>query len=126
MTKYLVATLALVAAGAANAACQDYGPASITGRLVRQTYAGPPDYESVTKGDQPIVIYLLQLDYNLCLNESQVVAQGTRELQLQWSGGGPGPFPDLLGRKVTVTGELIRGGAQHDKRVVLVASRLTQ
>jgi hypothetical protein len=124
--KHLVATLALMAASTANASCMDYGPASLTGTLVRQTYAGPPDYESVTKGDQPIVIYVLQLNYTLCLNESRVVGQGIREMQLQWSGAGPGPFSDLLGRKVTVSGELIRGDAKHDKRVVLVASKITQ
>ena len=123
--KYLIATLALAATFTADAACVDYGPASLTGRIVRQTYAGPPDYESVTKGDQPIVIYVLQLDYTLCLNESQVVGQGIREMQLQWSGAGPGPFQDLLGRKVTAIGELIRGGARDDKRVVLVATKIT-
>jgi len=123
--KHFVAMLTLTIAGAANASCLDYGPASLTGTLVRQTYAGPPDYESVTKGDQPIVIYLLQLDYTLCVNESRIVGQGTRELQLQWSGTGPGPFRDLLGRKITATGELIRGDATHDKRVVLVATKVT-
>jgi len=123
--KYLIAALALAAAFAADASCVDYGPTSLTGRIVRQTYAGPPDYESVTKGDQPIVIYVLQLDYTLCLNDTQVVAKGIREMQLQWSGAGPGPLQDLLGRKVTATGELMRGGAKDDKRVVLVASKIT-
>jgi hypothetical protein len=122
--KYLLAALAALATYPAQASCLDYGPMSLTGTVVRQTYAGPPDYESVTKGDQPIVIYVLQLDDTLCLVESTVVAQNTREVQLQWSAGGPEPFRDLLGRKVTFTGELIRGGAKHDKRVVLVATEL--
>jgi hypothetical protein len=121
--KYFFAALAVTAAFTADASCLDYGPMSLTGRVVRQTYAGPPDFESVTKGDQPIVIYLLQLDYTLCIVESQLLAQNTREVQLEWRAGDPAA---LLGKKVTVTGELIRGEARHDKRVVMVAAEITQ
>lgn len=121
--KYFLTALAVGAAFAADASCLDYGPMSLTGRVVRQTYAGPPDYESVTKGDQPIVIYLLQLDYTLCIVESQLLAQNTREVQLEWRAGDPA---SLLGKKVTVTGELIRGEARHDKRVVMVAAEIAQ
>jgi hypothetical protein len=121
--KYLIAALASLCAFAAQAACLNYGPASLTGRIVRQTYAGPPDYESVSKGDRPIVIYLLQLNYTLCVADSAVVGRATREVQLEWQAGDPA---SLLGKKVTVTGELIRGGARHDKRDVMVAAEVTQ
>ena len=70
-----------------------------------------------------VVIYLLQLDYTLCIVESQIVAQNTREVQLEWRAGDPAL---LVGKKVTVTGELMRGGARHDKRVVLVAGEIAQ
>jgi hypothetical protein len=121
--KYFFTALAMATAFTADASCLDYGPMSLSGRVVRQTYAGPPDYESVTKGDRPIVIYLLQLDYTLCLIESQLVAQNTREVQLEWQAGDPA---SLVGKKVTVIGELIRGGARHDKRVVMVATEIAQ
>ena len=121
--KYLIAALASFSVCTVQASCLDYGPTRLTGRVVRQTYAGPPDYESVSKGDQPIVIYLLQLDYTLCINDSAIVAKGTREVQLQWSAGDPASF---LGRQVTVTGDLMRGGAKHDKPVVIVATGITQ
>jgi hypothetical protein len=121
--KYLIAAWALLAGCTAEAACVPYGPASLTGRVVRQTYAGPPDYESTTRGDRPIVYYVLQLDYTLCVADSSVVGRGIRELQLEWSAGDPAT---LLGRKVTVTGELIRGGARHDKRDVIVAREIAQ
>jgi hypothetical protein len=121
--KYLLAALASLCAFTAQASCLNYGPASLTGRVVRQTYAGPPDYESTTRGDRPVVYYGLQLDYTLCIADSTVVGRGTRELQLEWSAGDPAA---LLGKKVTVTGELIRGGARHDKRDVIVASEITQ
>jgi hypothetical protein len=120
--RYLLAALACLGAFATQAACVDYGPISLKGRVVRQTYAGPPDYESVTKGDQPIVFYLLQLDYTLCINDSQVLGRATREVQLEWRAGDPA---SLLGKQITVTGELIRGGARHDKRDVIVAAEIT-
>ena len=121
--KYLIAAAALLCVGATQASCLNYGPASLTGRVVRQTYAGPPDYESTTRGDRPVVIYVLQLDYTLCVADSQVVGLATRELQLEWSAGDPASW---LGKKVTVIGELTRGGARHDKRFVIVASAITQ
>jgi hypothetical protein len=121
--KYFIAAAAALVAFATHASCINYGPASLTGRVVRQTYAGPPDYESTTRGDRPVVFYVLQLDYTVCIAESQVVGLGTRELQLEWSAGDPA---SLLGKKVTVTGELTRGGARHDKRFVIVASQIAQ
>jgi hypothetical protein len=121
--KYLMAAVASLCAFATQAACLNYGPMSLQGRVVRQTYAGPPDYEVISKGDRPIVIYLLQLDYTLCVADSAVVGRATREVQLEWQAGDPA---SLLGKKVTVTGELIRGGARHDKRDVIVAAQITQ
>lgn len=121
--RYLLAAAALLITFAAQATCMNYGPASLTGRVVRQTYAGPPDYESTTRGDRPVVIYILQLDYTLCVADSRIVGRGIRELQLEWP---TGDAAALLGKKVTVTGELIRGGARHDKRDVIVASEITQ
>lgn len=122
--RVVVAVVSLLPALTVSAAdCLDYGPVQLRGRLVRQTYAGPPDFESVTKGDRPIVIYVLQLDSTLCVADSRIVGLGTRELQVEWSAGDPASF---LGKKVTVTGELARGGARHDKRFVIVASQITQ
>ena len=123
--KYLIAATAALAAFAAHASCLDYGPASLTGRVVRQTYAGPPDYESTTRGDRPVVFYVLQLDYTLCVADSRVVGLATRELQLEWAAGGTEPFGELLGRKVTVSGELMRGEARHDKRLVILAREIS-
>jgi hypothetical protein len=109
--------------------CLDYGPTNLTGRVVRQTYAGPPDYESVTKGDQPLVIWLLQLERSLCVIDSQgrlPKEYAAREIQLEWVAGGEPPFRSLLGAKVTVIGELIRGGARHDKRLVITVAEMTK
>lgn len=121
----LITAVLSTTAGEAAASCVDYGPMSLNGIVVRQTYAGAPDYESITKGDQPVVIWILQLDRSLCVEDSRSRYSkewGAREIQLEWRAGGEEPFGNLLGRKVTVTGELIRGGARHDKRLVIAVS----
>jgi hypothetical protein len=44
---------------------------SLSGRLVQQTYPGPPDFESVTKGDAPLVIWILQLEIGVLHHQHQ-------------------------------------------------------
>lgn len=107
--------------------CLQYEIVSLTGTVVRQTYAGPPDYESVTKGDQPQVIFVLQLDRNVCVVDPDPRYPREyyeREVQLV-SGVASGlPFQDLLGARVIVTGTLLHGGARYDKRLVLAATEI--
>jgi hypothetical protein len=116
--------------GSLAAACPRYGAVTLTGRLVQQTYPGPPDYESVTRADEPLVIWVLQLDRGICVdgsNSSDPSAYNEREIQLvlgtdQYAGSRQyGPYRQLLGAKVTVTGTLLPGGARYNKRLVLAA-----
>lgn len=110
-----------------DGACLKYEIVSLSGTLVRQTYAGPPDYESVTKADAPQVIWILQLDRNICVvdpdprypreyyqQEVQLVSQAEPAVQ----------FRNLLGARVIVTGKLLHGGARYDKRLVLAATEI--
>ncbi len=55
-------------AAALEFTCLQYGPIQIAGTLVQHTYAGPPDYESVTKGDRPLTVWKLQLDERICVD----------------------------------------------------------
>ena len=67
------------------AECLHYGDVTLTGRLVQQTYPGPPDFESVTQGDEPLVIWILQLDRGVCIisgDSSYSSAYNEREIQL--------------------------------------------
>ena len=129
----LLSTIAC--SGSVAAECQRYGIVSLTGRLVQQTYPGPPDYESVTKGDQPLVIWILQMDRPICvagLNSSYPSAYsgypsayGEREIQVvlgadQYAGAGEyAQYRYLLGKRITVTGRLQAGGARYEKRFVV-------
>ena len=121
--------------GSVAAECQRYGIVSLTGRLVQQTYPGPPDYESVTKGDQPLVIWILQMDRRICVAGSNASypsaysaypsAYSEREIQVvlgtdQYAGAGEyAQYRYLLGKRITVTGRLQAGGARYEKRFVV-------
>jgi len=113
------------AQGLTAAECIEYGAVSLTGRLVRQTYAGPPDFESMTRGDQPQVIWILALDRGVC-----AVDGGARyprepyqkEIQLVLPAELASKYRALLGERVTATGQLIHGGARYDKRLVLTTN----
>lgn len=108
--------------GAAQySSCLDYGATRIAGTLVRQTYAGPPDYESVTKGDEPRVIWILQLDRHVCVESNARYPREAieREIELALTKEQYAQYHPLLGRRVVASGELIHGGANYQKRLVI-------
>jgi hypothetical protein len=119
--------------GSLAAGCLEYGAVTLTGRLVQQTYAGAPDYESVTRGDEPLVIWILQLDRGVCvhaLDSSYPSAYNEKEIQLVL---GPdeyaraeqyAPYRHLVGARITVTGRLLAGGARYEKQFVLAAAQI--
>ena len=135
--RILTAILLLLGAvswsGSAAAACLQYGAVTLTDLLVQQTYAGAPDYESVTRGDEPLVIWILQLDTGICVDASDSSypsAYNEREIQLvlgedeyahaeQYA-----PYRPFLGAKITVTGRLLASGARYEKRFVLAADEI--
>lgn len=106
--------------------CLEYGPARLVGTLVRQTYAGPPDYESVTKGDEPLVIWILQLDRRVCVESNARYPREPSELEIELAAPADqyAQYRQLLGEKVIATGELVHGGANYQKRLVLMADDL--
>jgi Domain of unknown function (DUF4431) len=114
--------------GSLAAECLRYGVVSLTGRLVQQTYAGGPDYESVTKGDEPLIIWVLQLDRGICVDGSDSsYPSGYNEREIQLVLGSDqyartdryAQYRHLLGKKITVTGSLLPGGARYEKRFVM-------
>lgn len=99
----LIALVALLTLGIASALtapqsarppeCLRYQPAkvAIRGRVTARVFAGPPDYESVARGDQPESLFVLRADHPVCVDldpartDPEVDAQaeqGSRELQL--------------------------------------------
>ena len=114
--------------GSLAARCLYYGDVSLTGRLVQQTYAGPPDFESVTKGDAPLVIWILQLDTGVCITSDSASypnVYNEREIQLvlgndQYARTAPYvEYRYLLGKKISVTGMLLPGRGKYEKPQVI-------
>jgi len=54
--------------------CLSYEPAAVklTGILIRKTFPGPPNYESIRKGDKPETYWLLRLAKDICVNEDKL------------------------------------------------------
>jgi hypothetical protein len=111
------------------AGCLRYDFVSLTGTLVRQTYPGPPDYESVAKGDEPLVIWVLQLDQSICVADPDPRYPREyyeREVQLVVTPDQYARYKNLLGRKVIANGKLLHGGARYDKRLVLTVEEMSR
>lgn len=109
------------------APCLEYEIVSLPGTLVRQTYPGPPDYESVTKGDEPQVIWVLLLARRICVVDSNPrypKEYNEKEVQLVPGADQYVQYRNLLGEKVIATGKLLHGGARYQKRLVLTASEI--
>ena len=129
VTRRLVLTVVLLLNASSLAAqCLQYGDVSLIGRLVQQTSPGPPDFESVTRGDAPLVIWILQLDPGVCILSSSASypsVYNEREIQLVLGAdqyartGSYVRYRDLLGKKIAVTGRLLPGGGRYEKPHVL-------
>lgn len=129
--KLLIAVVLLSVTGwpaALRAECLYYGDVSLTGRLVQQTYPGPPDFKSMTHGDAPLVIWILQLDPAICIvssDSSYSSAYNEREIQLVLGSDQYArtdryaQYRHLLGQKIAVAGRLLPGGAKYEKRFVI-------
>src|SRR3954466_15090488 len=114
-------TLALLLAAASwpallSAQCLYYGDVSLSGRLVQQTSPGPPDFKSETKGDAPLVIWILQLDTAVSIVSSRASypnVYNEREIQLVLGSdqyartAAYAEYRDLLGKKIAVSGRLL-------------------
>ena len=137
MSKWLLTAVLLSSAssGSHAADCLYFGDAPLTGRLVQQTYPGPPDFRSVTKGDEARVIWILQLDRGICVissNPSYPNAYGQKEVQLvlgtdQYARTDRyAQYRHLLGQEITVTGTLMPGGAKYEKRYVMATDAIAR
>lgn len=53
-----------------NSACLEYGvDIELIGTLKKETFPGPPEWESVEKGDEPLIYWILHLERPICMNQ---------------------------------------------------------
>ena len=135
MTNSLFARLSLLvfllAAGFSNASgqnCLEYGPVvSLTGRLSSRVFAGPPNYESIKRGDRKETAIILTLAAPACItandsaNTFDVAETDIRAVQLvittpeHWKA-----LKRLRSKPVVVTGTLFHAHTGHHRTKILI------
>ena len=68
--------LAQAAIGGAKACLRYTDRIALSGRLIKRTYPGPPNYESVARGDRPETVLVLVLPAPICMAEDKADRDG--------------------------------------------------
>lgn len=109
--------------------CFSYEPSAVVlqGTIRRHTFAGPPNYESIAKGDKPEDVWLLHLTAPLCVsaNATWQKERDVSRVQLVFADG-PKEYERyrrLLDQKAIVTGTLFHAQTGHHHTRVLVTVR---
>lgn|SRR5215471_10907545 len=109
--------------------CLSYEPAAVTltGTLTRKTFPGPPNYESVRKGDRPETYWLLDLSQPHCVDADAVqpdlnpAQKNIRTIQLVFLDHSIYKTQaNLVGKRVVVTGTLFGEHTGHHHTPVLL------
>jgi hypothetical protein len=108
----LAALFAAAAPGAPSGAClpitqEQDGPVTLSGRLERHVYPGPPNYESIRGGDRAEPAYILVLDRPICLNEETVIPARAPILRVHLYASRDAMWPRLrgaVGHTISVSG----------------------
>ncbi len=108
--------------------CHHYRPApvSLTGRLIRRTVPGPPNYQSIARGDRPQVADLLILDAPICTipdykdSPNTDAFQGQDTIQVRRAESTWRDVGRLTGRRVIVTGTLSEWALGPDRTPVVI------
>ena len=126
----LITTLFLIASFHSSARaqkCLDYGPTvSLTGKLQSKIFAGPPNYESIKRGDRKERAIIVTLISPICTSSSNSDSFDTPEANIRavqlvvresshWK-----TVERRLGRPVIVTGALFHGHTGHHRTKVLI------
>jgi Domain of unknown function (DUF4431) len=108
--------------------CLDYEPSVVvlSGTIVRRTFPGPPNYESVAHGDSAELVWILRLTRPICVNVADhydVHEDRQKELQLVLKPEFYKRFSHLVGNRVTARGTLFHAftGHHHKKLLLTVA-----
>ncbi len=107
--------------------CLEYGPTvSLTGRLHSRIFPGPPNYQSIRRGDRKETALLLTLAQNVCTtgNDPQgidVPETRVREVQLAITDSAHWKVVRrLTGKRAIVKGTLFHAHTGHHRTKVLM------
>jgi len=121
-----LALLVLLAGTAADGSqCLSYGRATIEGVLSAEEFPGPPNYESVQRGDRAEKCFFVSPATPICVEESkdQDQERESNVTRVQIAINRKGGFPvleRLVGRRVSCSGELFHAHTGHHHARVLM------
>ena len=102
--------------------CLSYEPATVTlkGKITRTTFAGPPNYESIKKGDEPETYWILHLTSTVCVSGDEP-EKNVSDIQLVFIDDKQyARYKDLLGKQVVANGKLFHAISGHHHTNVLL------
>lgn len=98
---------------------------SLSGKLVSETFPGPPNYESVAKGNPPEIYWILLLEKPVCVDGVDDLGQGQVEarverIQLVLTPELQKEYRASVGSFVDVTGMFMAAASGHHHTKVLL------
>lgn len=132
MVTRLLILFFLLVAGVSTASgqnCLEYGPSvSLTGTIRSRVFAGPPNYESIKRGDRKETATILTLVDAICMTATNATGDSfdvpetdVKEVQLviskpaHWK-----TLKALRGKPVVVTGTLFHAHTGHHRTKILI------
>lgn len=107
--------------------CLSYEPKVVkaNGTVVKETFPGRPNYESIKNGDKPEVYWILKLVKPICVtgtegNDINTSETGITEMQLVLNDKQYKKYKKMVGQKVVVTGTLFHSHTVHHKTNILI------
>ena len=110
-----ITNVAALAQSKSSEGCLSYEPTvvSLKGKLVRKTFPGPPEYESIRKGDRKETYWFIELERPVCVNEDpeqpdiNAAYDDIPEIQLAVDPAQYLRYKALVGREVLASGTLL-------------------
>lgn len=108
--------------------CLSYEPAIVrlTGAIVERTFPGPPNYESIKKGDAPEMALILELNRPVCVKgdpDDEVNSEtekNVKSMHLVIHDGKYTYYRRLLSKQVVANGTLFHAHTGHHRTKVLM------
>lgn len=123
----LKATTAIIVLGlsasAAHAECvKENSEVTVTGKIARETFAGPPNYESIEKGDKAERFWVLtgSEPVEVCAAEARAKGASSGKFQLVLDEKQYQRFASFIGRPVAVKGTAWVAQTGHHHTAVLI------
>lgn len=102
-------------------ACIDAGDSvTLTGLMIRMTYPGPPNYESIEDGDEPETYFVLKPDAPIDCAADSPQFGSNKLMQLVVKSDGYKKYQHLVGGKVTVAGMLLYAETGHHHTPLMI------